>query len=443
MNSRLYVPGQPITRRLAAGPIGYRRNGSPIWPIAGGSPAITFTATRGTANGGTTASTTIALSPSLTLDIADEIVVVVTADNVGTTSADDTGEISSVADNSTQTGAANTWSKLKERRTTQAGAAADGAVVAIFRSRLTRSILSTDTITVTYANSVAGRTVSLMEVAATAALQLATNGVATQSVVQGTAISLTLSSLTSKEYLLVAAFAQEGGTNITYTEDADYTQRHRFSTGGIGAADMSQGVATRIATLTTDTYAVTLSANRDVAAILIALEESGGTTFNQSMAGTVTPAGALTNSTSKILAATITPAGALTKQIAKIFAGTITPAGVVANTKVILRSFAGTITPAGALVRSVGKVVAGTITPAGSITKRISRTLAGQLTPVGALVRSIGKLLTGSTSPAGSVSVIQSAPTAQSFEYGSSVVTTDLSSGASGGDVATSSSGME
>ncbi len=40
MKGGLLIPGAPIAASADAGPIGFRRNGSPIWPISGGSPVM-------------------------------------------------------------------------------------------------------------------------------------------------------------------------------------------------------------------------------------------------------------------------------------------------------------------------------------------------------------------------------------------------------------------
>jgi len=169
--------------------------------------------------------------------------------------------------------------------------------------------------------------------------------------------------------------------------------------------------------------------------------EAGGTTFNQDISGSITPAGALIKQDQKRftgtitptgavikqdqkrLTGTITPAGSLLKSIAKTLTGTITPAGALAVTKVILRSFAGTITPAGALIRQANKALSGLITPAGALIrqtqkrftgtitpagtvatiKAILRTFTGTITPAGTLIRQDQKQLTGTITPAGSL----------------------------------------
>lgn len=173
----------------------------------------------------------------------------------------------------------------------------------------------------------------------------------------------------------------------------------------------------------------------------VEIEPAGGTTFNQSVAGTVTPAGAvvrqpgkalagsttpagaLLRTAGKALAGAVTPAGALTRQVAKVLAGTVTPAGVLAVVKAVLRSFTGSLTPAGVLARRPGKALggavapsgaaarstaktfAGAVSPAGALAtiKAVLRSFAGTVTPSGALVRQAGKQLASSTTPAGTL----------------------------------------
>jgi hypothetical protein len=120
-------------------------------------------------------------------------------------------------------------------------------------------------------------------------------------------------------------------------------------------------------------------------------------------AGTVTPAGAETRQTQKPLSGTTTPSGVESRQTQKPLGGTITPTGVI--TRLIGKLLSGTITPTGAdtVTRVVLLAVAGTITPAGALIKSIFKPLAGSVTPTGNLVRQVGKLLAGSVTPAGAL----------------------------------------
>ncbi len=172
---------------------------------------------------------------------------------------------------------------------------------------------------------------------------------------------------------------------------------------------------------------------------------SGGSTFNITPSGTVTPAGALLKSiahpftgsstptgslirsTSKAMTGTVTPAGALTvlrtlvalftgtitsagvlaKSISKTVAGSIIPTGALSLVKVVLQLFEGTITSAGTLTRSVGKTVTGTITPVGTLAKAVAVILVGTVTGAGVVLKTITRLLTGSVTPEGALTSIR------------------------------------
>ena len=95
----------------------------------------------------------------------------------------------------------------------------------------------------------------------------------------------------------------------------------------------------------------------------------GGTTYNQSVTGSLVPAGSLQvqSAHAQTLAGSITPAGSLLKQTSKGLSGTVTAAGALA--KRTARSLAGSVIPAGALTTMsvISKAISGTITAAGSL----------------------------------------------------------------------------
>ena len=147
----------------------------------------------------------------------------------------------------------------------------------------------------------------------------------------------------------------------------------------------------------------------------------GGTTYNQSAAGTLTPAGATVHSTHKMvagalttagalakratksLAGTLTTAGAAIKQTAKSLAGTLTSSGALATARVYLASLSGTLTTAGTLTRSTRKSLAGTLTTAGALARSTSKSLAGTLTTAGTLAKRAAKVLAGTLTTAGAL----------------------------------------
>lgn len=91
------------------------------------------------------------------------------------------------------------------------------------------------------------------------------------------------------------------------------------------------------------------------------VEAGGPTEYTQSVAGTLTTAGALLKSTSRALT------------------GTVTTAGALAAIKTALLSLTATLTTAGTVVRQTGKVTAGALAPSGSLVKSIARALTGLL----------------------------------------------------------------
>lgn len=156
-----------------------------------------------------------------------------------------------------------------------------------------------------------------------------------------------------------------------------------------------------------------------------AIAPTGGTTYNSSPSGSVTPTGAVVRQTVKKPAGSVTPTGAVIRQTVKKVAGSLTPSGALTTARVYLKSLAGSLTPAGALIRSTTKKVAGSLTPTGAAIKQAGKALAGSITPTGALssqkitlylksvagsltpsgalVRRTNKVLAGSLTPVGSI----------------------------------------
>lgn len=148
---------------------------------------------------------------------------------------------------------------------------------------------------------------------------------------------------------------------------------------------------------------------------------SGGTTYNQSIDGSITPAGALTRQTNKAVAGSSTPAGALSKltskafagsvtgagelvkQTAKAFAGSVTGSGALSTMILFTASMGGSITPSGAIAKMTIKALAGASTFAGAISKMTAKGLGGEVTVTGALSRLTAKAFAGSVTVAGAL----------------------------------------
>ena len=132
---------------------------------------------------------------------------------------------------------------------------------------------------------------------------------------------------------------------------------------------------------------------------------SAATQYSQSVAGTLTSAGALARQTGKALGGTLTSAGALARRMGKVLAGTLTSAGAL--TKQVRRALAGTLSSAGALARQAGKALAGTLSSAGTLARRTNKILAGTLTSAGALVKQTRKALAGTLTSSGTLSGVR------------------------------------
>lgn len=122
-------------------------------------------------------------------------------------------------------------------------------------------------------------------------------------------------------------------------------------------------------------------------------------------AGTITSSGALAKQAQKHPAGTLATAGAPAKQAAKALAGSLTPAGALTTIKVVLRSYAGSLTSSSTLAKAAAKGLSGGLTPAGSLAKSAHKTLAGTLTTGGGIAKTIGRHLVAALAAAGALNV--------------------------------------
>jgi hypothetical protein len=147
-----------------------------------------------------------------------------------------------------------------------------------------------------------------------------------------------------------------------------------------------------------------------------------GTTFFQSIAGTMTSSGGLVIQTQKVISGSLTSAGAIQKQTGKVVSGALTPSGALQ--KQTGKVLSGALASAGAIVKQAGKVLSGALTSAGGLVKQTNKVLAGTLTSSGtltafkvalislsgtlnmsgALAKQVGKNLSGTLSPVGALS---------------------------------------
>lgn len=123
--------------------------------------------------------------------------------------------------------------------------------------------------------------------------------------------------------------------------------------------------------------------------------ETTGTTFNQVLSGSITPAGVLIRSTQKKLSGSIASAGTLTEKAIKALSGVVTSTGNLVKTS--RKRLTGSITPSGILNRArvFFRALTGTVGSSGTLVRRTTKVLAGNVTSAGGLRRITLKRLGG------------------------------------------------
>src|SRR5574342_1304929 len=167
-------------------------------------------------SGVNSASSTTTISPSANVVAGKVLVVAMAMDNSSTTDSttdSDVNTITSVTDNTA--GGLNTYTKLGEWNN-NVGGAGTAACGAIFACVLVTTVATTDTVTVNH-SSVSARAVSLTELTFGAGSTITDAGGNGQGVDNGTAVSVTVSSLANSEHLWLALQAVEGisAANLT------------------------------------------------------------------------------------------------------------------------------------------------------------------------------------------------------------------------------------
>lgn len=316
------------------------------------------------------------------------VIVQLAKDNVAT--ADGTGsEITSVVDSA----GGNTWQSAG-RFVNGQGAANAGAYVDLWYSVLTNEIASGGTITITKSTDVdcvansykvtlgAGNSVQVAGTVQTLANDAADPG------------SMTISGLTSKEYLFWRVVAAESEDTTALTPTTNYTARGQSisSTAGGSASNMRVSGETRILTGTGDTSNPTLF-SADCASIYLAFEEvaTGPTATLSKTLGAATlsanatvDVGATLSKTLSALAlsaaATVDIAATLSKtlgNVASSAAAEVTSPGNSALDKTL-----GALTAAGVAtvdIAATADKTLGTLAGAGNATVAVDATLAKTL----------------------------------------------------------------
>lgn len=209
--------------------------------------------------------TSISLPVTANAEAGNLVLVWVAMDNAGTADADTT-QIT-VSDDQ-----GNEYVRLRER-TESAGAANDGVTLGLFASVIKTQLNSGENIIATSSSARTAKAISAWEYT-TGSTGFLIQSTAVANANSGDPAAIVLSSLPSREYLLIWGFACEDVQNIS-THDADYTAIDDIGTSG-STADTNVHVdgAFRIATLTTDTVDATASAGTQHVQVYAAIYEA-------------------------------------------------------------------------------------------------------------------------------------------------------------------------
>jgi hypothetical protein len=128
--------------------------------------------------------------------------------------------------------------------------------------------------------------------------------------------------------------------------------------------------------------------------------------YEQSVAGSVAPAGAAVKRPAVLRAGVMTSAGTAVRRAGKRVSGAVGSSGVVARARTFLRAVSGALSSAGGLARRPGKPVGGAVSPSGAVAraKAFLRVIGGALAPSGTAVRLSSVRRAGVLTSAGSLS---------------------------------------
>lgn len=227
----------------------------------------------------TTANTTLVLTTSAAAEAGNLVVLVIGKDNASTVDAE-TSEITGIADSA----GGNTWVKYGEYCNGQ-GAANAGATVSVWTCIVTNTISSGGTITATLSDTRTVKAMTAWEFSVGAGSTVSLAG--TLQVLANDALdpgSMSISGLTSKEYLFVRGVSHEGSVGLL-TATTSYTKfTDILGATGTAASSMASLGEFIILTGTGSTSDPTVSA-RDSASVFLALEEVPAATANTFLFG--------------------------------------------------------------------------------------------------------------------------------------------------------------
>lgn len=348
----------------------------------------------------TTAAATLTFSPTATMAVGTLVVI---GWNVNANQPNAT----SCADNSTQAGTANTWTLLGG----VGGANLGGSSV---YCRLTRSILSTNVITVTLpiatGNRRSGRMLSFTGVvAAGSALEqgLNVNPQTTSPITLGP--TSLVGPISAGGLVLAFSYWRGGAVASGFSNSTGgYTAVATTSSGGTTSRHEVNAAYKSPTTTAAETDVHAFTSVTIVGGQIMVFKGVVGTAYTKSLTGAARFAGspALSKTFRRFIAAEHPTAGTVTKSPAsRRFTALVKPVGIVAPQQSLVRSLAdAALDFTGAVARAPARLFSASITPTGARTslKSVAQAVSGALSFVGAQTHIAGKALPASLTPVGS-----------------------------------------
>lgn len=207
--------------------------------------------------------TTLSVNPSANIVVGEVLLAASASDNDQTT--DGVSSLHTISDSK-----GNTWYKITEYTETD-GASNDGVTVSLWGSLITTQINTTDTVTLTLGASKTDKILTIFEATIGAGKRLVLQQVG----VGQNAVSASVTSLPSREYLLVANFGAEG-EDTAKTPSTNFTELYDLITSTTGVLDVNIAIHVqyRVATLTSQTATIADWTFTNAMATLSALYEA-------------------------------------------------------------------------------------------------------------------------------------------------------------------------
>ena len=139
----------------------------------------------------------------------------------------------------------------------------------------------------------------------------------------------------------------------------------------------------------------------------------GGTTYNQSIAGSITGEGILFKSTFKFPTGVVTSSGNVLKNTNKSFSGNISSSGTLNTGGNVSQATSGSITTTGLLSTAsiFSRMYSASITMSGNLYKMTMKQVGGSISTIGNLIKTTYKTFTGSITGSSTISGFQFTPT--------------------------------